>query len=80
MATFRLFVALELPDGVGEALASWSAASLGDHDGLRLVAPSALHLTLCFLGATPASAVEAVASACADVMAGRAPVAARLDN
>jgi RNA 2',3'-cyclic 3'-phosphodiesterase len=54
--SLRLFVALELPAGVREALA---AETVG---GLRAVPPEALHLTLAFLGARPPSDVDAIAS------------------
>ena len=38
--------------------------------GLRLTAPEALHVTLCFLGSQPVDQIEAIAGACA-VLAGR---------
>jgi RNA 2',3'-cyclic 3'-phosphodiesterase len=44
----RLFVALDLPDPVRDALAAWQAAALTD-PALRPVRPEALHATLCFL-------------------------------
>jgi 2'-5' RNA ligase len=46
----RLFVALELPEGVRERLARWARTQLADRDGLRLIAPGQIHVTLCFLG------------------------------
>jgi RNA 2',3'-cyclic 3'-phosphodiesterase len=52
--TLRLFVALELPADVREALAA------EDTDGLRAVPLEALHLTLAFLGARPPSDVDAI--------------------
>lgn len=45
----RLFVALDLPNGVREGLAAWSARALAD-PALRRVAPESLHVTLAFLG------------------------------
>lgn len=45
----RLFVALDLPDAVRDALAVWQQAALTD-PALRPVRPEALHVTLCFLG------------------------------
>jgi RNA 2',3'-cyclic 3'-phosphodiesterase len=51
----RLFVALELPADVREALAA------EDTSGLRAVPLEALHLTLAFLGARPPSDVDAIA-------------------
>jgi 2'-5' RNA ligase len=70
----RLFVALDLPDAVVEALVAWRTPLLRGRDGLRPVAPEALHVTLCFLGARPEAAiarlaplVEACASAASSV-------------
>jgi RNA 2',3'-cyclic 3'-phosphodiesterase len=45
----RLFVALDLPDGVREGLVAWGKQELGD-PALRRVAPESLHITLAFLG------------------------------
>src|SRR3954453_15088126 len=45
----RLFVALDLPADAREALVEWRAPGLGV-DGLRLVDPAGLHVTLAFLG------------------------------
>lgn len=53
----RLFVALELPDAVREALVAWRAPLLRDADELRAVAPEALHVTLAFLGWQPEEAI-----------------------
>jgi RNA 2',3'-cyclic 3'-phosphodiesterase len=46
----RLFIALQLPDRVREALVRWRSEALHDPLGLRLIAPDHLHVTLCFLG------------------------------
>jgi 2'-5' RNA ligase len=46
----RLFVALELPPGVREALAGWAREATGGDPALRLVGEDALHVTLAFLG------------------------------
>ena len=51
----RLFVALELPAGVREALA------VDDHANWRAVPLEALHVTLAFLGSRPPSDVDAIA-------------------
>ena len=61
----RLFVALELPRIARAALAQWRGEQLGEIQGLALVDPSALHVTLCFLGSQPLEEVEAISSACA---------------
>jgi len=57
----RLFVALELPDVVREALVAWRAPLLRDADELRAVAPEALHVTLAFLGWQPEEAIAPLA-------------------
>jgi RNA 2',3'-cyclic 3'-phosphodiesterase len=46
----RLFAALDLPEGIRDALAAWQQEALGSIDSVRLVRPEALHLTLAFLG------------------------------
>jgi RNA 2',3'-cyclic 3'-phosphodiesterase len=45
----RVFIALDLPDGVRAGLAEWSGAELID-PALRVVRPESLHITLAFLG------------------------------
>ncbi len=60
----RLFVALELPDGVAAALAAWTPRD----PGLRPLAQRALHVTLCFIGWRPEpeiAALVALLPACA---------------
>lgn len=46
----RLFIALDLPAEIRDALAAWSATELADRPELRVVPPEALHVTLAFLG------------------------------
>jgi RNA 2',3'-cyclic 3'-phosphodiesterase len=60
----RLFVALDLPDAVVEALVAWRALLLRDRDRdtPRPVAPEALHVTLCFLGMKPEEAIAPLAA------------------
>jgi RNA 2',3'-cyclic 3'-phosphodiesterase len=60
----RLFVALELPVAVRAALSDWSREQLTDLARLRPVRTESLHVTLCFLGSQPASAVGRIAAAC----------------
>jgi RNA 2',3'-cyclic 3'-phosphodiesterase len=74
----RLFVALDLPDAVGEALVAWRApllAESGSPPTLRAVSPAALHVTLCFLGAKPEAAIAPLAGLVAECAAGAGGVA-----
>ena len=60
----RLFVALELPPAVRDALVAWRVRTVRDGDGaLRGVPAASLHVTLCFLGAQPLAAVPEIADA-----------------
>ena len=60
----RLFVALELPHEVRDALGQWTLAAIGHMAGMRPVTPDHLHVTLCFLGWQPVGQLDAVAEAC----------------
>jgi len=71
----RLFVALDLPPAARTALDRWRSHALRDVDGLRLVAPEALHATLCFLGWRSAGEAEPIGAACAEALGDRAPPA-----
>jgi 2'-5' RNA ligase len=62
-ATLRLFVALDLPDDARRAVAAWQELVFGDLPDLRI--NRSLHLTLAFLGGTPASAVPELEAALA---------------
>ena len=55
-ASARVFVALDLPETVGDGLAAWQRGALAD-DALRPMRKEALHVTLCFLGHHPEPAV-----------------------
>ena len=57
--TLRLFVALELPPAVRDALVAFREAA-ADPDVWRPLPPEALHLTLAFLGRRPAGDVAAI--------------------
>jgi RNA 2',3'-cyclic 3'-phosphodiesterase len=59
----RLFVAAELPDRVSDQLAQWTLAAVGRGEQPRRLDPALLHLTLCFLGEQPPSAVAPIARA-----------------
>ena len=52
----RLFVAAALPDDVTTAIGCWQERELAPRRELRIT--RSLHLTLCFIGDTPASALE----------------------
>ena len=56
----RLFLALRLPDDVLDALEAWQRAEVR---GGRVVPRDHLHVTLAFLGARPASELDAVVGA-----------------
>jgi RNA 2',3'-cyclic 3'-phosphodiesterase len=66
----RLFVALELPGDVRGALFGWAREHVGSMPRLRIVDPDSLHVTLCFLGARPASEAGEIAAACTDAVSG----------
>ena len=57
----RLFVALDLPAAVKQAVADWQQAHLKPIAELRV--NHALHVTLCFLGNVPAAKVTPIAAA-----------------
>jgi RNA 2',3'-cyclic 3'-phosphodiesterase len=65
----RLFCALRLPDEVLDRLVEWQAAHLTRRD-VRIVPREHLHVTLAFLGSTPAGQLAAVAGALRDAAAG----------
>lgn len=72
----RLFVAVDLPPAVVDALVAWRESAIAAADGaLRPVAPESLHVTLCFLGERPEAAIaplSALVEACAGPAAGLA--------
>jgi 2'-5' RNA ligase len=71
----RLFVALDLPDDVRDALVAWQRDALRD-PALRPVSPAALHITLAFLGYHPERRIEEISNLVTDTAA---PVAPRLE-
>ena len=77
--TLRLFVAVELDEDVRQALAALQAElrrrGLAE---LRWVRPEGVHLTLKFLGETPADKLPAIQEALAAAVAGIAPHRLRL--
>lgn len=56
----RLFVALDLPDGVREGIVAWGREALADPK-LRPVPVESLHITLAFLGYRAEKEVESIA-------------------
>jgi RNA 2',3'-cyclic 3'-phosphodiesterase len=56
----RLFVALDLPEGIREGIVSWQRAQLTDQ-ALRVVGPQNIHITLAFLGYMPEKSIGSVA-------------------
>lgn len=60
----RLFVALDLPAPVVQALLRWRDRALAGVRGIRPLAPEAVHVTLCFLGWRGAGELAAIADAC----------------
>lgn len=60
----RLFVALQLPADVREALVRWRSGALRGVDGVRLVAAADLHVTLCFLGWRAVGEIGPILAAC----------------
>jgi len=75
-ATARLFLAIDPPAHVREALAAGVRGAVGPGRGqgrgsgagrpLRLLEPDLLHLTLCFLGARPVAEIEQIAAVLGD--------------
>ncbi len=70
---WRTFVAIPLPAGVATTLAARLAPLRAAHSQARWSDLVQAHLTLVFLGDTPASVVPAVVDAVTHVAAGRAP-------
>jgi RNA 2',3'-cyclic 3'-phosphodiesterase len=56
----RLFVAMLLPDAAVSSLVAWQEREFAEIRGVRIVPPANLHVTLAFLGSTPAAAVSAI--------------------
>jgi RNA 2',3'-cyclic 3'-phosphodiesterase len=72
--TLRLFVALELPESVRTTIGAWGASELASIGSLRPVRIDGLHVTLCFLGATADSEVEAIGACCRRAATGLGPL------
>jgi 2'-5' RNA ligase len=57
----RMFVALELPDGVRDGVERWGAEALAD-PALRRMPATSLHVTLAFLGYLPEKEIGRIAA------------------
>jgi 2'-5' RNA ligase len=66
----RLFVALDLPREVRDAVAGWARRARRASAQMRLVDVEMLHATLCFLGSRPLAEVPALAGALGEAVAG----------
>jgi 2'-5' RNA ligase len=73
----RLFVALNLPEGVRSALGAWGKQALSD-PALRRVPAENLHITLAFLGQRPEEEIERIAAIVGESV-GPAPLVELLD-
>jgi RNA 2',3'-cyclic 3'-phosphodiesterase len=71
--TRRVFVAVEVPPPVRQALAAATASLRTAEAGLRATAPAGWHLTLAFLGDLEDEQQERAAAVTADVLAWHAP-------
>jgi RNA 2',3'-cyclic 3'-phosphodiesterase len=78
----RLFVAIDPPAELREALAAWarsaasalrSTATRDAAGGLRILDAESLHVTLCFLGSRPIAEIDVLANALACVAESDAP-------
>ena len=59
----RLFVALDLPSDVREALGGWGLQARREGGPMRLVDVEMLHVTMAFLGSRPVADVDAIGAA-----------------
>ena len=71
--TLRLFIAVELPPEVQAVLRDVHTALEGRRLAVRWVDPAGTHLTLKFLGATPAGRVDAITQALEQVAVAHPP-------
>jgi len=69
-ASVRVFVALELPEGIRAALEGVQARLAAARLPLRLARPEGIHLTLAFIGDIPAARVPALTGAIEQAAAG----------
>ncbi len=74
----RLFIAVELPEGVRKVLHEGLGPLKRDQPAARWVRPEGMHLTLKFLGERPAELVEALDAAVPGALAALQPATIRL--
>lgn len=77
-ASLRLFVALELPEAVQQALASAWAPLRGSERGVKWVSPEGVHLTLKFLGEVPSDRIPLLEASLASAAQGASPLRLRV--
>ncbi len=81
-ATFRAFIALELPpdvhDALGKTQKAFQAYDQAASAAVKWVAPASIHLTLKFLGDTPLARIDAIRVALAEAAQGYGPLTLRL--
>ena len=76
----RLFVAVELPGAVREAIAAGLGRLKRDQPEARWVRPEAMHLTLKFLGERDQAFADVLDGAAPAALAGLAPATVRLEG
>jgi 2'-5' RNA ligase len=69
----RMFVALDLPEPARSELAEWRDSLVAGRGDVRAVAPTALHVTLVFLGWQDEAAAELIAGEAFRAVAGLEP-------
>ena len=82
MATLRLFIACELPPDLRQELVRTQSTLQKRLTGraFRWSSPETIHLTLKFLGDTPASKVEAIRAALDALVANHQPLSLRVEG
>jgi RNA 2',3'-cyclic 3'-phosphodiesterase len=76
----RLFIAVDVPATVREALAEFGRSAAVADAALRAVGPAALHVTLAFLGHRSLDEIEPLAGVVRDAAAGREAPALGVDE
>ncbi len=78
MDEWRLFIAVEVPESIKDALGSVQQQLRRGSPPVKWVAPEAIHLTLQFLGATDTRLVESIGVALRQALDGQTACALRL--